>query len=407
MPQVTAALASRRLNQGWIESFVEQTKHFPSPEILRTWAAISGIAGVLERKVWVQTAGDSLYPNLYVILVTKPGIGKTLMLTQIERLWREVRGLHVAPTSITRASLIDALSEAKRETVDWLAATPVSIFNSLQIIAGELGVLIPAWDNEFMNTLTAIYDGAPYDERRRTAKLHIQIPKPQLNILAATTPSYLNAVMPEGAWDQGFISRTILVYSAEVNLLDIFRERPSDDRSDLIHDLITIFNLQGPMRWSEEARRLVRDWHMSGGAPIPEHTKLTHYVTRRTSHIIKLCMIACASRSNDKFITEADVGAAFHWLFEAEKMMPDIFMAISSGGDRSVIEDAHSFLNLQYMRTGQIIPEYSLVNFLKNRVPAHNIMRMIEIMIRGRYIEAKPCPPSGVGFVPRKKPEAL
>src|SRR5215471_17873329 len=140
---LTAAVAPRRLSPGWIENFVEKTAHFPSPKILRTWAAVSAIAGVLERKVWVQTAGDTLYPNLYVILVARPGIGKTVMLTQVERLWREIKDLHVAPTSATRAALIDALSEAKRDVIDWSAKEPMTSFNSLQVIAGELGVLIP------------------------------------------------------------------------------------------------------------------------------------------------------------------------------------------------------------------------------------------------------------------------
>jgi hypothetical protein len=320
------------------------------------------------------------------------------MLNQVERLWREIPDLKVAPTSITRAALIDALADARRTmVVDW--AAPPIVFNSLQIIAGELGVLMPTWDSEFMNTLTAIYDGAPYDERRRTAKLHLKIDRPQLNILAATTPSYLNSMMPEGAWDQGFVSRTIMVFSAEHNILDIFEDRSGDDKNDLLQDLKAIFGIHGPMTWDNVARALVRDWHMKGNPPTPTHSKLTHYNSRRTTHLIKLCMIACASRTSDKLITEADVGAAFHWLLEAEKAMPEIFMTISSGGDRSVIEDAKSFVATQYLRTGQPIQEYTLVNFLKNRVPAHNVMRMIDIMIRSRAIGPVPGK-YGLAYVP-------
>lgn len=394
-----AAVAPRRLSS-WIENFVERTAYFPSPEIFRLWSAIAAVAGALERKVWVHTAGDILFPNLYVVLVGPPGIGKTIMLTQVERLWRELPELYVAPTSITRASLVDSLAEAKRKVVNLAHNPPITEFNSLQIVSGELGVLIPSWDNEFMNTLTAIYDGAPYDERRRTAKLHLKIDKPQLNILAGTTPSYLHGVMPEGAWDQGFISRTLMIYSGEVKLIDIFADRIRDERDDLISDLKSIFALQGKMVWANEARDLVRDWHMRGGDPKPDHSKLKHYNARRTAHLIKLCIIACASRSNDKLINQGDVGAAFTWLEAAEAVMGDIFLAISSGGDQAIIEDAHMFLSIEYTRTKAPIPEYVFVNkFLKNRVPSHNIMRMIEVMLRSHLIKPESCP-TGVAYLP-------
>ncbi|HEX4500590.1 MAG TPA: DUF3987 domain-containing protein [Scandinavium sp.] len=363
------------------------------------------MAGVLERKVWVQTGGDSLYPNLYVILVTPPGVGKTVMLTQVERLWREISELHVAPTSITRAALVDSLFEAKRTIVDIRNQQTLN-FNSLLVVSGELGVLIPVYDSEFMNSLTAIYDGAPYDERRRTAKLHIKIEKPQLNLLAATTPSYLNNLMPDGAWDQGFISRTILVYCGDREIVDVFTENVFDlDRMDLVIDLKAIFGLHGRMTWTDTARDIVRDFHLADGnvqgmQEPPKHLKLNHYKTRRTAHLIKLCMVACASRGNDMLINDGDVGCAFGWLLGAERVMPEIFSAISSGGDHAIIEDAALFIQTQFFRTGKPVPEYALVSFLKNRVPAHNVLRMIDIMARAKIVKAAIGQAGGIVFSP-------
>src|SRR5262245_36744470 len=112
---------------------------------------------------------------------------------------------------MTSASLIDALNESARRIVR-LGDPPYIEFNSLTVISRELGVLIPSWEAALMNNLTDIYDGYVVDQKRRGKDLRIKIDYPQINLLGACTPSYLNEVMPAGAWDQGFISRTLLIY---------------------------------------------------------------------------------------------------------------------------------------------------------------------------------------------------
>jgi hypothetical protein len=386
----TTGVAPRRLD-GWIAHFVDATSHFPSPSLLRKWAAIAAVAGALERKVWIRTAGNDLYPNLYTILVAPPGIGKTIMLTQVERLWRSVRELHVAPTSVTKAALIDSLADARRTVVS-LSQTNKEVldFHSLQVVSGELAVLIPAWDNEFMAALTDFWDCKFYEEKRRSTKLHIKIERPQLNLVGATTPSYLNALMPEGAWDQGFISRTILVFSSEKSLTDPFDEPAGAGAlfTDLTADFAIIAALQGKMQWQPEAAALIREWHLAGDPPVPEHSKLANYNTRRITHVLKLCMVAAASRDNDLVINEADVLTALDWLFEIERHIPKIFQAQQLGGDAAVIEDAGVFLFEEFARTNSPVPEHQLVNFLKSRVPSQTIFKVIDVMIRLRVVEA-------------------
>src|SRR5690606_31276805 len=121
--------------------------------------------------------------------------------------------IHIAPTSVTKASLIDALAAAERKIIRPGHDPSIITFNSLVVASDELGVFLPAYENDFMNVLTNIYDCRVYSETRRTSKVSIRMEAPQLNFTAATTPSYLTALLPEGAWDQGFLSRTILIYS--------------------------------------------------------------------------------------------------------------------------------------------------------------------------------------------------
>lgn len=371
----------------WIESFEAFTEGFPSPPIFRKWCAISAISGALERRVWVRTLGSNLYPNTYIILVGPPGVGKTAVTSQVEKLWRgldEVQDpFYTAPTSVTKAALMDALCEAKRK----LVMPPQFIeFNSIAVNAGELGVFMPQYENEFMNTLTGLWDCHPYVERRRGKDIKFAIDSPSLTLLAATTPSYLNAFMPEGAWDQGFISRTLLVYSGGSKRVSLFAEPATNEAHfrELQNDLKLIKKYYGKISFDEDAAKRIGEWHLSGGEPAPTHPRLVHYLTRRTAHALKLCMVAAASRADFAYqINLGDVELALDWLFEIEHYMEDIFKAMNSGGDSTVMDEVwHHTFKLWASNGRKPIPESNIVGYLRTKVPSHSVLRVLEIMER-------------------------
>lgn len=392
------------MRNDWIESFLEHTNGISSPPLFRKWAAIGAIAGALERKVWVRTLGSRLYPNMYVVLVAPPGVGKTEVTWRVRKLWEGLEDHHIASTSVTKASMIDELAEANRRWVDPKATNPVTHFNSLLLCINELGVLLPAYENEFMNTLTDLWDCKHYSERRRTSKIEIDIASPQLNLIAACTPSYLMHVLPEGAWDQGFLSRTMLIYSGERQLRSLFSESHVDEARDKIlqEELMDIANLFGEMAFTKEAAERLDWFHLNDGPPKPDHPKLLSYNIRRTVHLLKLCTVASVSRSDKLVITLEDYERAFDWLVEAERYMPDIFKAMSQGGAGRTMEEAWHFVFSVHAKEGKPVLKHRLINFLQERVPVHSIQPTIDMMEEGKMIE-KRLTTGGDAYVPRGK----
>lgn len=397
---------SGRLAGDWVTTFVQETEGLPSPPQFRQWSAIATVAGALERHVWCRVFNMNIYPNMYTFLVAPPGVGKTVATNLAESFWRLDRTRHVAPKSVTRASFGDALADAKKSRITPLFNPPVQEYNSLLVHAGELGVFVPGWDSEFMSLLTDVWDGRMYEETRRGNKLHIRVEKPTLNILASTTPSYLMETLPEGAWDQGFLSRTLLIYSEEPTAKDPFGSSGFDyddiSRTKLAGDLRRISNLFGPYKFDKEAEGVIRNWHMSGGHPAPEHPKLLNYNTRRTAHLLKLCMVSAASRGDELVITLPHVDRAMRWLTQAEARMPDIFKAMAGGGDSKVMEDAWYFLYNQYIQDKQPIPQGRLVAFLSQRAPSHAVLKIMELMLQQGIVKAVPMP-GYLGFIPQSK----
>lgn len=375
-----------------------------SPDIFVEWAGIFTIAAALERRVWIKTKKGMLFPNMYVVTVGPPGAGKTLATSVAHDMLMTLEDHHLAPTSVTKASLIDALVAAERKIIIPGQNPPLVAYNSLIVTSDELGVFLPAYENDFMNVLTNIYDCRVYSETRRTNKLNLKMEKPQLNFAAATTPSYLTALLPEGAWDQGFLSRTMLVYAGADAPSDLFGDSIYDEALEkaLLHDLQRLGKLYGKMSFTPEAEQAINDWHKAGGPPTPDHPKLQHYNTRRTAHLLKLCMVACASCGDDLVITLEHYAEALDWLLRAEGVIPDIFKSMKTGGDGRVIEECYHFCYQIYVKEKKPVLEHRLWSFLQERTPAHNVERILQVMEKAGLLEKK-FADVGMGFVPRAK----
>ena len=387
----------------WIEAFVAHTSGTSSPEVLRKWAAISCVAGALERRVWVTTAGSKLYPNLYTILCAPPGVGKTEVTWRVREILSKLEDLHLAPSSVTKASLIDELNEADRRIVRVEDKNPVTNFNSLMICINELGVLIPAYDNEFMNTLTDLYDCKQYGEKRRTNKTNIQIDAPQINLLGACTPAYLNHTLPEGAWDQGLMSRVIIIYAGEriVRSLFAYTEVNEEEKAALEDGAEKMFQMFGEFSFTPEAMQAIDAWHLAGCPPAPDHPKLVGYNQRRTVHALKLCMVSAADQGRME-ITSDDFERAIGWLFEAEVYMPEVFKAMSAGGPGRIMEEAWYYLSTTYSKEGAPILEARVFQWLQERVPASQVMQTLDLMEKSQMIK-KSLTKAGNAYTPRGK----
>lgn len=322
-----------------------------------------------------------LFPNLYVTLVGGPGVGKSIAIDQTKSFWREVPELHIAPDTMTKAGMIDALKAAHR--IIPMGGTYTE-FHSLLIPADELSVLVPAYDLEFMGVLNKLYDCQDRFEEllRKYDGERLVIPRVQVCFVAGAQPSYLASAMPEVAWGQGFLSRNILVYSPRLELKSLFDSLPHRKflKLALANDIKRIASLQGEMTWDDAARQTMDEWHLAGGPPKPTHPKLAHYCPRRPLHLMKLSMVASLSRSDDLRITMDDWQTALTWLLEAEASTPGIFRDMATGGDSAVLYDTWTWMWDDFAKDAQAFPERRIIHFLSCRIGLHNVLKALENM---------------------------
>ena len=279
---------------------------------------------------------------------------------------------------MSASSLIDAVAKAKR-TIIRLPEGPLE-YNTLYITADELGAFMHEHDKEAIAVLSAFYDPTPYGQTRRGNDLNIKIKSPQVNLICGTTPSNLMSFMPEVAWEQGFTSRIIMVFSDQRTIGDDFADIDTNLSPELVHDLNRISSLVGKFEVTSAYRDAVNDWRKIGEPPKPTHPKLIHYCTRRRVHLYKLSMLSAIDRSDTLLLTVDDFNRAMGWLLEVEAEMPDIFKAGAGNADAKAMDEIYHYVLTTQGITKGAVPERKLVNFARNLLPISSLERVIKIM---------------------------
>lgn len=361
----------------------------------------------MERRVWTKTARAMLYPNLYTLLVAPPGVGKNQSIDLAMELvyaakGRDHNGFHIAPDSLTRASLVDTLAESSRKILR--PSGGLLEFHSLFIPSAEFGVLVSAHDLDFLSVLNKIFDcGRVHRERRRGNNLDQEIINPQLNILAGSQPGFLGSLLPEEAWTMGFTSRLLMIYAAtgvQVSYFDAQEPRPELER-ELVLGLQSMSKVLGAMTWDLEAVKAMEEWAREGAQPVPQHSKLQHYLPRRPLFCLKLAMASAMSDGQRMDIQLRDFLRARTWLLDAEALMPDIFRDMAGKSDHQVLQELHFFLWSIYAKDKKPIHEARVFNWISTRMPSEKIKYVLDVAERSGMLVKTP---TG-SFIPRPKHE--
>lgn len=374
----------------WSQGFLEYSAKFPSPEIYRKWAAYSTLAGVMERRCYVMTAIKPIYPNMFIMLVAPPAVGKSIAISAARELVTSCGMFRVAPNSITRAAFIDFVESEGKTNIN-LEDNTMTESHPVLIMSDEFGVLVTSHETEWLNTLNDMYDCPSVFDSATRIKGEIFIANPSVNMIVGTQPAYLGDKLPETAWGMGFMSRNIMIYAGAPIKTNIFASHGADLalHDAMVHDLRVLGDkdFTGEFLLTEEAAEYFNEQYLKDFPPIPNHPKLQGYSARRMTHILKLCMILSIDSSNDLVITAEHVHMAISEFHLIEEIMPQIFMEISGQGHDSAIREAYAWMIHEYMKKKEAIPERNLFNFLLPRLPNREVRFALDNMIRGGLIE--------------------
>ena len=385
----------------WLKSYNEYTALSESPAIFHFWTGVSTIASVLKRRVWIDQRYFEWTPNFYIIFVAKAGIAaKSTTISVGTSLLREIDNIHFGPDSGTWQAIGKAL-EASSELVPVSNAGLMGEMESMSCITctpGELGTFLNFDDRKLIDVLTSLWDGQRGTFEHSTASQgKILIQNPWLNIISATTPSWLSRNMPEGAIGEGFASRVVFVFAEKKRQLVAYPSLMSsnDDhtklREDLIHDLNVISEMLGEMILTPEAVEWGIEWYKNHHTNRPVHLasdRFDGYLARKQTHIHKLAMVLSVSESNKGIIERSHLVSAEKITSGMEHDMIRVFESIGVAPQSRMIGQVVNFLDT-YKKQNMAVTSQTLQRHCLQIMSAQEMEEALSSAIKVGYIACK------------------
>lgn len=379
------------------EKWMAYTDSLSSPENYLQWSWRFVISSALQRRVSFggdpKYSRDSLFPNIYVILTGRAGVGKGVSISPASELLHfhlkkdfitatpdmsaqeqlvcnkideanlalaeqatqqskageksEPLLFPCAPDATTYEKLVEEMGKCFRHIKfpwhDKEGNPKQEIYGhcSSNFVLPELGSLLRKRTDDTVNLLLALYDCPPSYEYKTMTRGTDRILKGCLNILAGTTPEFLETVFDTNLIDQGFSSRAFFIYAPRnrknVGIREPITPEQEGFRLELLAHIKKLAGLYGQVKVSRETMDWFNKWwddtetnrhNRSNTSP-----KLDAYYARKNIHVLKVAMIEHFSESLEMEMPIERIKEAIEILAKEEKNM---HMALTFEGDNPI-----------------------------------------------------------------------
>ena len=351
-------MSSSRELEDWISAYLKYTENTEPPISYHIWTAVSMIAGALQRKVYLKWGFDTIYPNMYVVLIGPSGRARKGTAMNIGKDILKDIGISMTSESITREALIRDMKQAISNFTD-ATTGKIRYHCSFTALSEELSVFLGQNDIRFLADLTDWYDSRDSWTYRTKGSGTDKIEGVCFNILGATAPDWLQSILPQEAVGGGFTSRIIFVVEETKGKTvpePIYSDTEKELRQKLRRDLEKIATLSGEITFEAQAKDAYISWYkaheeaIAKGKPPIEDTRFAGYLDRRATHLRKLAMVMSASRGTDRLITLPDIERADKVLKQVEAKMHKTFGGLGSSPYSAITDKV-----INYVRTKQTV----------------------------------------------------
>lgn len=362
------------------QHWLNYTSGLSSPQNFVEWGYIYLIAAALQRRVWMPPNHKPCYPNIYVILVGKPGIGKGLVISEVSEVlkyWKlsdiqidtskiqnevertikeeiakgdlkaaqesEFQGkskgaemakplvIPVAADATTYEALVQAVSESYRRIDYTKPDNSPGIYghSSLCFSLQELASLMRKRTDDTVNYLLGLYD-CPLDYEYITkTKGKDRVRRGCLNLLAGTTPSFMQSTFDEKLAGEGFTSRVFYIFANKNRKHQFFvpalDENQKESKQIIINHILKLTRLFGMVHVDDETNNFLQEWwhnqesnqHLRANKSL----QLIPYYARKNIHVMKIAMAMHFGESTEMYIPKDIFKKAIEFLGREEKNM--------------------------------------------------------------------------------------
>lgn len=280
----------------WLSMLVEQTNESEAPERFFWWSGIAALSATVKKNIWMERHYYKLYPNVYVFLVAHSGAKKSIPITTAKKIVEKAEA----------ARVISGRNSVQRIIKDLGIATSspngqVSKKAQAMLVSGELASFFVK-DPDAMTILTDLHDTSSYEKEWKNSLKGTGIDvlhEPCITLLAASNEEHFGDAVADKDIKGGFIARTFIVFSREVNKLNSLTEKPKQipNIECLSKHLRELSKIKGEFVWTKEGKEMYDSWYYPYmGSRV---TDPTGTVGRIGDQIIKVAMLISLAHDFD------------------------------------------------------------------------------------------------------------
>ena len=376
----------------FLAKYTEYAKGDSIPDFYNLWSGLSLIASVAQRKVWTVDDSRIGYPNLYVLLVGKPGAGKSQSIGKAQPLiYTLQRKIGVDYKLIEGV----ATQAGVMSNMNILVKNPDGSLYSPIYITGDEGSdsALKNHADDFRATATAMYDCKELFQKTLKDKQY-NIPNPVMNMLVGTTYDFLKTVVNENSVMGGLASRLTYV----VDEKEISGESKLDVQSvfydpEAVHllteDLLEMYKMRGKFKFEKSALDLHSQWYRSYAEEVNEMTseRLRSIHVRRPFLLTKLFMLFSMSEREDLGVTATQMEKA---IATVDRVTRDYASIVSSAiiGNKTTQDSINQFILQGIKKAGGIMPSFTLKsNFMGFGGDPSKLEGTLSMMDQAKMIE--------------------
>lgn len=315
----------------FIDRYLQYAGTAPAPAAFHRWCALTCLAAAAADRVWLESLGERLAPNLYVFLIGPSGIGKGVASNLALRVLTHSGVVRIYQGMLTAKHLCDMLGRDRSDPKVLLVTPELSLSIGDKVLADPL-----------IRLATELYAGSLYEfsEGTRTHGV-VRFSNYCLNWLAGTTAEWLRDSVPRSAVEGGFFAR-----------INVVAERGPVPRCprpvlglsvlpSLVEDVQRVAQLQGPMTLTRPAEDLYWEWYEQ--RPGPDTPTAEPIWARVPVHVVKLAMLLSLAEGSSMQVEARHVIEARQLAEQSLRALPRLieYMALSPDAEGlKIVQDA-------------------------------------------------------------------
>jgi|SRR5215471_1093803 len=356
-----------------LTEYLKWTADEEAPERFHLFAALTGAAHCLGRRVWVPHGKRVIYPGQTLTLLLGPsGLRKTSAASLVEGLLQETRRalpkkdrwrINVMAERGSTQGLIDDLVPKGLDG----EALPKEEFDCAGFLyAPEMAVTFgsASYVEELTHFITRAADGASgfYNAAQQTVsdgwlttsfkkdKGQARFKNPTLTMLACATPTHLRqgGGLPPQVKETGFLARLLTIYeerSSRPPQSHLRRVEEDRDPAELVRGFALLALLAGKATLTAEGERAMDLWYAGLHERLQQekNTLVQAFLGRAQTHVIRLALTLAAieaiAHPKHIILDERHFGQAITLVERIERDLPRAFTEMVAGGKQQATVD--------------------------------------------------------------------